>query len=370
MSSDNKNIEPNEISQANLIAVEPELNNHPDRIDHVVEIKVAPGQRAERLDAFLTHEIKNATRTKVQLAIDAERVTVNGKVEKKASRKVQGGDYIVCVIKKLPPIELIPQDIPLSIAFEDEHLLVVDKPAGMVTHPGVGNRYGTLVNAVIYHLGIRNAIKIEYDEEDENPDPGIIYASDEIRPGIVHRLDKDTSGLLLIAKSPEIHVELQKQFYDRTISREYNTLAWGKLKQSEGIIEGDIGRSPYDRKKFAVVKKNGKHAITDYWVLEEFDFASLIKLKLRTGRTHQIRVHLSHNGHPVIGDATYNGDKYNTGSFNPLVKKKITDILKIANRQMLHARQLTFRHPISNKTIVTQAPLPPDFKEVMELLRE
>ncbi len=350
-----------------IVPIESELNYHPDMVEKVLEFKIPSGQATERIDSFLTRSIQNATRSKVQKAIDENRLLINGKIETKASRKIKPFDLIICHILKSPPIELIPQNIPLEICYEDEYLLVVNKPAGMVTHPGVGNRYGTLVNALIYYMGMRDAIKIEYDDEDEEPNEGVIYASAEVRPGIVHRLDKDTSGLLIIAKSPEIHAKLQTQFNDRTISREYNTIAWGKVKEDTGTIIGDIGRSSMNRKKFAIVKKGGKHAITDFWVVQRYDFATLLKLKLRTGRTHQIRVHLSHNKYPVFGDTTYGGDKNLYSGSIPELKKLSNDALKIATRQMLHARKLTFIHPVSSEIIEVECDLPKDFKELMTL---
>lgn len=351
-----------------IVPIESELDYHPDLVEKILEFKIPSGQASERIDSFLTRSIQNATRSKVQKAIDENRLYINGKIETKASRKIKPNDLIICHILKSPPIELIPQNIPLEICYEDEYLLVVNKPAGMVTHPGVGNRYGTLVNALIYYMGMRDAIKIDYDDEEEEPNEGVIYASAEVRPGIVHRLDKDTSGLLIIAKSPEMHAKLQKQFNDRTISREYNAIAWGKLKEDSGTIIGDIGRSPMDRKKFAIVKKGGKHAITDFWVLNRFDFATLLKLKLRTGRTHQIRVHLSSKKHPVLGDTTYGGDKTLYSGSIPQLKKLAFDVLKIATRQMLHARKLSFIHPVSNERVAVECALPNDFKEVISLL--
>ncbi|MEM4270925.1 MAG: RluA family pseudouridine synthase, partial [Candidatus Pacearchaeota archaeon] len=193
--------------------------NYPDYIESVFEFKVTAGQTPQRLDVYLVNSIKNATRTKVQKAIDEGFVTINGKVTK-GSKKVKPGDLIICKLLKPPPIELIPEDIPLNIIFEDDYLILVNKPSGMVSHPGFGNRTGTLVNALLYHLGHRDRIKIEIEEDDEeNNDEGKIFASDSIRPGLVHRLDKDTSGIMLIAKNPEIHSQLAKQFAERTVEK-------------------------------------------------------------------------------------------------------------------------------------------------------
>lgn len=348
---------------------EEELDYYPDLIEQSYEFKIAKNQTSERIDSFLTRQIVNATRTRIQKAIDMDFVTINGKAAK-SSKKIQGGDLVVCKLLKSPPIELIPQNIPFEVIYEDEYLLVVNKPAGMCTHPGVGNRYGTLVNALIYHLGQRESIKVEFDDDEDEQNLGMVYASDSIRPGIVHRLDKDTSGLLLIAKSPEIHVELQKQFYDRTISRIYNALVWGHLKEAEGTIEGDIGRSPTNRKKFAVVKRGGKHAITDYKLVAQYDYASLLSIKLRTGRTHQIRVHFSNLGHSVFGDKLYGGDKATGIGTHHLYRSQSSFALTLVNRQMLHAKEITFRHPVSKEIMNFSSSLPEDFLQIIEIFNK
>lgn len=227
--------------------------NYPDYIEKTYEFIIPAGQRPERVDVFLTEAIPNATRSKVQVAIDAGNVTINGKIHK-SSRKIQPGDVVQCLVMKPPPMELLPENIPLDIVYEDEFLLVVNKPAGMVSHPGFGNRYGTLVNALLYHFGQRSAIPIETFDEDEtdteSDDDGendYVFNSDAIRPGIVHRLDKDTSGLLVIAKNSVIHAALAKQFFEHTTQREYNAIVWGVVKENEGRIESNIGRSPRER---------------------------------------------------------------------------------------------------------------------------
>lgn len=342
-------------------------NNYPDYIEKIYDLTAAPGQTAERLDVYLTNAIQYATRNKVQKAIEDGNVTINGKTAK-ASRKIQPNDHIICKIMKPPPIELIPEDIPLDIVFEDDYLMVINKPAGMCTHPGFGNRYGTLVNAVLYHMGMRESITVETDEEDEELNEAQIYSSDEIRPGIVHRLDKDTSGLIVIAKEPRIHSMLQLQFHDRTISRQYVALAWGIIDEDAGTIEADIGRSTRDRKLFAVVKKDGKHAVTDFNVLQRFSVATLVQLKLRTGRTHQIRVHLSHNNHPIIGDNAYGGDSIVYGGSMPHLRKIAVRCLKTANRQLLHAKILSFVHPMTNERLNFETNLPPDIQKCIEIL--
>jgi len=348
-------------------------DNYPDKVSESFEFIVSKGVKPVRIDQFLTHKIHNATRTKVQKAIDADCVKLNGKITK-ASKKINPGDKIHCTIYRFPPMELIPENIPLDIIYEDNYLLVVNKPAGMVTHPGLGNRYGTLVNALIYHLGQRDSIQVDIDEDDDNlsinTNQGAIFASDQVRPGIVHRLDKDTSGLLVVAKKPEVHTMLSEQFLDRTISREYNTIIWGKRKERNGTIEGDIGRSPRYRMQYAVLNKGGKSAITDYWTIDEYEFTTLLKVKLRTGRTHQIRVHFSHTNNPVFGDKTYGGDTVVFGGGSPKKKKIALQCLRIANRQMLHAASLEFYHPILKNRMSFEAPLPEDMKKVLTILSQ
>lgn len=345
-----------------------EQNNHPERIETVFKFMIPGGQTPERVDVYLTNSIQNATRNKVQKAIDMGLVTVNGKVIK-SSRKIQPNDIIICKIYRLPPLQLIPQNIPIDIIYEDEHLLVVNKPAGMVSHPGFGNRYGTLVNAMLYHLGQREAIQIDIDDDDDEDvqDEGMIFANSDIRPGIVHRLDKDTSGLMLIAKNSTILAQLQKQFADRTVSREYYALLWGEMPEDNGTIEGDIGRSQRDRKLFAVVKRGGKPAITDYFTIEKFDYLTLCKMKLRTGRTHQIRVHCSNIKHPVFGDPSYGGDAILYGGHNLKFRHKAEKALKMIDRQMLHAKSITFYHPVVKDTMKFESQLPEDFQNILNL---
>ncbi len=335
-----------------------------ERIEHLYEFYVPPGQQPERLDVYLTHVLPNATRTKVQKAIEEHAILVNGRPAK-ASRKIQPGDYILCRIYKPPPIELVPEPIPLDIIYEDEDILVVNKPPGMVTHPGIGHRRGTLVNAVLYHLGLREAQPLEVNEDAPEE---YIFASPQIRPGIVHRLDKDTSGLLLISKTSRFHPHLSRQFATKTAQRFYQALVWGSLP-AEGTIEGAIGRNPRDRKKFAVVDpEQGKHALTLYTTLERFSIASLVELQLKTGRTHQIRVHLASIGHPVVGDPTYGGDKP-YGIRDAGDKHLALQLLALFNRQALHAYRLRFIHPRTQEWMEFEAPLPEDFRRALALLR-
>lgn len=346
--------------------------DYPDKIEQILTFTASKKQNPERLDTYLTSHVTNASRNKVQQAISEGNVTLNGKVVK-PSKKVLPNDVIVCKLMKYPPIKLIPQDIPLEILYEDDDLLVVNKPWGMCSHPGVGNRDQTLVNALLYHLGAREVIEFELDDEDEDFEPnfndGVSYASDAIRPGIVHRLDKDTSGLLVVSKKDDAMRKLQSQFVDRSISRYYYTIVWGKLKEKSGTFEGNIGRSPRDRKKFAVLKNDGKNAITDYEVLEEYSIASLVKVKLRTGRTHQIRVHFSHFGHPVLGDVYYGGDRLILGQHSKFKKSLGEKCLSFAKRQILHAKEITFIHPTTKETITIISELPTDFNNILEVLR-
>jgi 23S rRNA pseudouridine1911/1915/1917 synthase len=344
-------------------------SNYPDLIETIYEFVLPKGQTSERLDVYLTNSIKYATRTKVQKAMDDGLVTINNRLAK-ASKKVQPNDKIVCRIMKPPPIQLIPEDIPLNVIYEDDVLLVINKPPNMVTHPGFGNRYGTLVNAVLYHIGRREAITFEIDDDDEEAEfsEGQFYASEDIRPGIVHRLDKDTSGVMVIVKNSIYHPILAKQFADRSIERYYYALVWGDLKDDEGSYEGDIGRNPQNRKLFAVVKKDGKPAVTDYRVIKRYGMLTLVKVKLRTGRTHQIRVHFSHNKHPVFGDPDYGGDKMYLSSGISDKKRVLETCLKSVTRQMLHAKILGFNHPVSKERLTFESDLPDDMKNLLELL--
>lgn len=341
--------------------------NNLEYIEKIYDFIVPPNQKTERIDSYLTQSIHNASRNKIQLAIENGNVLINDKTVK-PSRKIKPGDHIICKILKLPPIKLIPENIPLNIIYEDDSLLIINKPAGMVTHPGFGNRNGTLVNALLFHFGLREPIHIEQEDEDDEQNDALIFSSQDIRPGIVHRLDKDTSGLLVVAKSQSIHYELQKQFHNRTINREYIALVWGVLEEDKGTYEGDIGRSSLDRKLFTVVKKDGKPAITDYEVLKRLDFTTLVKIKLRTGRTHQIRVHFSHNKHPVFGDPSYGGNKIVYKKNFPELRKKAEIALSKINRQMLHARTLGFIHPISQQFLQFDSELPDDMNNCLELL--
>ncbi len=306
-----------------------------------------------RLDKYIVQFIQNATRNKVKDAIDLGYVLVNGK-KRKASYSVRPGDVIDMSLPKPPPPEAEPEDIPLDIVHEDDHIIVVNKAAGMVVHPAFGNRTGTLVNALLFH--VHDLAKKSNKEQ---------------RPGIVHRLDKDTSGLLVVAKSDVAHNKLAKQFAERTVERSYQAIIWGTSEKKEGTITGNIGRSKKDRKRMAVVPDDqGKPAITHYRVLEYFDHLSLVEVKLETGRTHQIRVHFEYAGMPVFADPVYSGNRVvygpNTGSRKQMYKALF---LKL-NRQCLHAKTLGFSHPETNELLFYDSDLPEDFIYALNQIRK
>lgn len=338
-----------------------------ERIPFTSTFRVPEGQRPQRIDVWLARAIPGASRTKVQRAIEAGCVILNGRVPK-ASSMVRPGDEITCTLYRLPPIELVPEPIPLRIVYEDEYLLVIDKPAGMPTHPSIGHRRGTVVNAVLYHLGLRQPVRIEAELEGEGDDEGAIFASDAVRPGIVHRLDKDTSGVLLITKEAALHGILAEQFARRRIQREYWALVWGQMPEPHGVIDAPIGRSPHNRKAFAVVP-SGKPARTEYWVMEEYPIASLVRLRLHTGRTHQIRVHLSWLGHPVIGDPLYGGDTLRVAIAEPRWRRCAERCLQLLPRQALHARTLGFYHPVTRRWMECEIPLPSDMEAAIAELQ-
>lgn len=359
--------------------------------EHVYEFTVSPGQRPERVDAFLTHSIVHATRTRVQKAIDAKAVTVNGGPTK-ANYRIRPNDHIRVTVMRPPPLQLIPQDIPLEVMYEDEHLMVIDKAAGILVHPGLGNRDGTLVNAVLWHLGQREPLRVlkareqwgDADDDESENDPPSDPLDDEhpwseqelgaeevpgVRPGIVHRLDRDTTGVMVIGKTYPATMHLATQFAERTVSRQYVALAWGVIAHDQRLIESEIGRSPRDRTLRAVVRTGGKYAATEVTVLERFDFATLIACKLRTGRTHQIRVHLSHDKHPLVGDGDYGGREGAVSALHTAYRKPATMVLGQIHRQALHARMLTFTHPITRERMTFESALPADMQACLDLLR-
>ena len=314
-----------------------------------IEFVVSPGQKKERIDKFLTAQLEGSSRAKIQKYIDDAQVLVNGELVR-ASYKISPRDNIVVSIHTSAPANRVtPEEIRLDVVYEDEYLIVVNKPSGMVTHPGHGNWSGTLANALLFHCNSLSKLN-----------------DGSIRPGIVHRLDKDTSGLIVAAKDDVTHASLAGQFANRTIEREYWALVWGMLNQKRGLIESMIARSKSDRKKFTVSEDEGKFAATEYEVLKEFNYLSLVRLKLRTGRTHQIRVHLSHIGHSVFGDPTYHGRRINYGDATPRHRQEVSDLLKIINRQALHAKTLGFIHPATKQHLHFDSELPEDFTNILE----
>lgn len=317
-----------------------------------IRVEVSDGKKKERIDIFLANSVENATRSRIQKLIKANSVTVNGKIVK-PNYIICPNDIIDLTIPTSPrPEETEAEDIPLNIVYEDEFLLVVNKAAGMVAHPSFGNYTGTLVNALMHHTSKLSA----------SGEPG--------RPGIVHRIDKETSGLLIVAKDEWTHAKLAKQFFDHAIEREYWAVCWGIFKQSKGEVMGNIARSTKDRKIFTVSETEGRNAHTFYEVIEEFEFASLLRLKLKTGRTHQIRVHMSHIKHPIFGDPTYGGRVIVYGSALPKMKSRVDNLLEIMQRQALHAKTLGFIHPHTKEKIFLDSELPQDYKLLLEKLKQ
>jgi 23S rRNA pseudouridine1911/1915/1917 synthase len=315
-----------------------------------LRFEIPSGQKKERIDIYLSAHIENATRSKIQKLIEANFVKVNGKYVK-PSYKVLANDVLEAVIPISPrPDETEPEDIPLNIVYEDDYLIVVNKSAGMVAHPAFSNYTGTLVNALLHHTQKLSGLN----------EPG--------RPGIVHRLDKDTSGLLVVAKDDWTHAQLAKQFSKHSIEREYWAVVWGKFKKSKGEIETFITRSKKDRKKFSASMSEGKHAVTLYEVLDEYEFASLLKVNLKTGRTHQIRVHLSSIHHPVFGDPTYGGREIIYGSNLPKMISRTKNLFEIMKRQALHAKTLGFVHPHKKEHVRFDSELPLDMKKLIAAL--
>jgi 23S rRNA pseudouridine1911/1915/1917 synthase len=305
-----------------------------------------------RVDKFLMNFIENATRNKIQAAAKEGNIWVNQNPVK-SNYKVKAGDKVQVMFEH-PPYEnlLVPEDIPLDIVYEDEVLLVVNKPAGIVVHPGHGNYSGTLVNALLYHF---KDLPLNSDS----------------RPGLVHRIDKDTSGLLVVAKTAEAMTHLSRQFFDKTSTREYIALAWGVFSEVSGTIEGHIGRSLKNRLQMDVFEDEsfGKPAITHYKVLEDLRYVSLIQCQLETGRTHQIRAHLKHIGHPLFNDERYGGNKILKGTTFTKYKQFVDNCFKLLPRQALHAKTLGFEHPITKKVLTFNTDLPEDFTACLEKWR-
>ncbi|MDD6313787.1 MAG: RluA family pseudouridine synthase [Porphyromonadaceae bacterium] len=313
------------------------------------------GQQMLRVDKFLVDRMQKTSRNRIQQAADAGCILVNGKPVK-SSYKVKSLDVVQIVMDR-PRYEheIIAEDIPLDIVYEDDTVLVVNKPAGLVVHPGHGNYTGTLVNALAWHFK-------------DNPN----YDVTDPRLGLVHRIDKDTSGLLVIAKTPEAKTDLGRQFFKKTTRREYVALVWGDFETDSGTIEGNIARNPRDRLQMAVFDdpEIGKHAVTHYSVLERFGYVTVVKCVLETGRTHQIRVHMKHIGHPLFNDARYGGDQILRGTTFAKYRQFITNCFDICPRQALHARTLGFVHPKTGHEMDFESPLPPDMTALLQKWRE
>lgn len=291
---------------------------------------------SQRCDKYISENVENVSRSYIKNLFDEGRIMVNGTV-KSASYKLKEGDVIEFCLPEIEEIEAKGEDIPLDIVYEDDCLLVINKPRGMVVHPAPGNNTGTLVNAVLHHSkGNLSGI------------------NGMLRPGIVHRIDKDTTGLLVVAKTNGAHLFLSEQLGDRSLSREYYALVHGNIKDDFGTIDAPIARSENDRKKMTVTNKNSREAVTDFFVQERFGIYTLVRCKLRTGRTHQIRVHMRHIGHPIVGDKTYG------------IKKEEFNL----PGQLLHAGKIGFIHPLTKEKVNYTAPLPEDFERVLNLLRQ
>lgn len=311
------------------------------------------GQATIRLDIYLQTHLTGVSRTKVQAAAKAGCIRVNDK-ETKPSYKVKPLDVITVLLPEPPhEFEMLPEPMDLNVVYEDNDVIVIDKPAGLVVHPGVGNWTGTLVNGLLYYFGESGA-----------------------KPYLVHRIDKDTSGLLLVAKNEEAQVVLAKQFFDHTIERKYNALVWGDFDEDDGTIVGNLARSPRDRRIMTVCDDTnpdgtprGKHAVTHWHVLERFGYVTLVECVLETGRTHQIRAHMRHIGHPLFSDASYGGDAILKGTTFSRYRQFVENCFEVLPRQALHARILGFEHPRTGKHIHFESALPADFAACLERWR-
>jgi len=313
------------------------------------------GQSPIRIDKFLMDHLGDTSRNRIQKAAEAGCIRVDGRPVK-SNYKVKPLEVVTLVLERPKrDWEIVPEDIPLDITYEDDQLMVINKPAGLVVHPGCGNYSGTLVNALAWHLR---------DNPDFDPnDPDV---------GLVHRIDKDTSGLLVIAKTPEAKTHLCHQFFVKTTRRQYNALVWGSFPEDEGRIEGNIGRDPKDRLRMACFPPEsevGKPAVTHYRVLERFGHVTLVECRLETGRTHQIRVHMRHIGHPLFNDERYGGDQILRGDTSASYRAFIHNCFALCPRQALHARTLGFVHPVTGEEMFFTSPLPQDMTALIEKWR-
>lgn len=340
-----------------------ELENDLDDIEPVGDesqlyehfrVVVDKGQAMVRVDKYLFERIVNASRNRIQKAADAGLIMANGKPVK-SSYKVKPCDVLTVMMDR-PRYDndIIPEDIPLDIVYEDNDLMVINKPAGLVVHPGCGNYHGTLVNAIAWHLK-------------DNPR----YDPNDPQVGLVHRIDKDTSGLLVVAKTPDAKTHLGLQFYNKTTKRKYNALVWGIVENNEGTIEGNIGRNPKDRMQMAVLSDpaQGKHAVTHYRILERLGYVTLVECVLETGRTHQIRVHMKHIGHTLFNDERYGGNEILKGTHFSKYKQFVNNCFETCPRQALHAMTLGFVHPRTGEEMFFTSPLPKDMTNLIDKWR-
>ena len=333
--------------------VEPVVDNPAELYEHF-RVVVDKGQSQVRVDKYLFERLVNSSRNRIQKAADAGLIMANGKPVK-SSYKVKPCDVLTVMMDR-PRYDndIIPEDIPLDIVYEDNDLMVVNKPAGLVVHPGCGNYHGTLVNAIAWHLK-------------DNPK----YDPNDPQVGLVHRIDKDTSGLLVVAKTPDAKTHLGLQFYNKTTKRKYNALVWGVVENNEGTIEGNIGRNPKDRMQMAVLSDpaQGKHAVTHYRVLERLGYVTLVECVLETGRTHQIRVHMKHMGHTLFNDERYGGNEILKGTHFSKYKQFVNNCFETCPRQALHAMTLGFVHPRTGEEMFFTSPLPEDMTNLIDKWR-
>jgi 23S rRNA pseudouridine1911/1915/1917 synthase len=337
----------------NLLDEEQELYEH-----HRFEVD--KGQAQLRIDKYLMHKLANASRTKIQAASEAGNILVNGKAVK-PSYQVKPLDVITILLPHPPKnFELLPENIPLNIVYEDNDILIVNKPAGMVVHPAFGHDKGTLVNALLFHFENLPKLMAKVGAD--------LYAP---RPGLVHRIDKNTSGILIVAKNEISLTILAKRFFDHDLDRRYVALVWGNVLNDEGTITGNVGRCLYNRKIMQMFPDGtqGKHAVTHYKVLERFGYTTLVECKLETGRTHQIRVHMKSLGHPLFNDADYGGDQILKGTTSSKYKQFIKNCFEICSRQALHAKLLEIKHPATKKIMKFESDLPEDMKLLVEKWR-
>lgn len=331
-----------------------EIDNDGEELFVHHEINVDKGQEPLRIDKFLTDRIEYITRSRIQNAAHTNAILVNGKAVK-SNYKVKPLDNIKIVLPQpVRDTTLLPEKMELDIVWEDENLMVINKPSGLVVHPGISNFSGTLVNGLLYYMS-------------NLPSTGEAY-----RPGLVHRLDKDTTGIMVVAKTEFSLSHLAKQFFDRTVHRRYHALVWGNVNDEEGTITGNIGRHARLRKKMAVYAddEEGKHAVTHYKVIERLGYVTLIECRLETGRTHQIRVHCQHIGHPVFNDATYGGNRIVKGTIYTKYKQFVENCFALCPRQALHAKTLGFIHPVTGEELFFNSELPDDMSKMLDKWRK